>query len=218
MRIGTIARSTHVQDHSQFVGGARSHLVIKKGQVSRVMDVANCSSINQSFPALEYETVLATQITSGITCILSTIGASLIIFTYAAFKSLRTTARQLLASLSIADIIVALSHFLGLFINYERFIWIDDDGVITSSNSSFTDVLCITQGAFSTYGTVVSFLLSMLIAVYLLVLTQSKSTKPASRLVPVIYIVSWGIPLIVVGAVAGDHSFGFEPISTPGIY
>ena len=201
-------------------------LDLKKGQmqlleevdcpVNAAMDVANCSSINHSYPSLEHETVLATQITSGITCILSTLGASFIIFTYTAYKRLRTTARQLLASLSLADIIVAMSHFLGLFINYNRFIWIDDDGVLTASNSSFTDVLCITQAAFSTYGTVTSFLLSMLIAVYLLVLTQSTSTKLASRLVPIIYIVSWGIPLIVVGAVAGEHSFGFEPISTPG--
>lgn len=177
---------------------------------------ANCSS-NESYPVLSDEIILATQITSGITCILSILGASLIIFTYAAFKSLRTTARQLLASLSVADIIVALSHFLGLFINYKRFISLDDDGMITVSNSSFADDLCITQAAFSTYGTITSFLLSMLIALYLLVLTQSKSRKPASVLVPIIYIVSWGTPVLIITAVAVVHSFGFEPISTPGI-
>ena len=92
----------------------------------------------------------------------------------------------------------------------------NDEGAVTVSNSSFADALCITQGAFSTYGTVTSFLLSMLIALYLLVLTQSKSKKPASFLVPLIYIISWGIPILVVSAVAIVHSFGFEPISTPG--
>ena len=182
---------------------------------------ADCSSINQSYPSLSDETVLATQITSGITCILSTLGASLIIFTYAAFKSLRTTARQLLACLSLADITVALSHFLGLFTNYRRFIYIvesDDGPIVTVSNSTFSDALCIVQGAVSLYGTVASFLLSMLVAVYLLVLTQSSTKKPASRLVPIIYIVSWGIPIIVVCAVAAEWSYGYEPISTPGIY
>ena len=189
------------------VGGAR--------KLRPTMD-ANCSS-NQSYPALSDEVILATQITSAFTCVLSVLGASLIIFTYVAYKSLRTTARQLLVSLSIADIIITLSHFVGLFANYERFILVDtDDEIVVVSNSSFTDPLCITQGAFTMYSTVASLLLSMHIAFYLLVLTQSESMKPATKLVPIIYVTSWGIPLIVVGTVAALKSFGYEPISNPG--
>ena len=177
--------------------------------------MANCSN-NQSFPVLSPEVILATQITSGITCLLSILGASLTILTYAAFKSLRTKARQLLVNLSVADIVVALSHFVGLFANYKRFISKNEEGIIIVSSSSFNNPSCIVQGAFSTYGTVASFLFSMLIALYLLVLTQSTDSKPASRLLPVIYILGWGIPLAVVVAVSVVHSFGFEPISTPG--
>ena len=179
---------------------------------------ANCSS-NQSYPVLSREVILATQITSGITCLLSIFGASLTIFTYAAFKALRTKARQLLVSLSVADIVVALSHFVGLFVNYKRFISFDEEGgavTVHVSNTSFKDAACITQGAFSTYGTIASFIFSMMIALYLLVLTQSKSGKPASRLLPFMYIVGWGVPLAVVISVSVVHSFGFEPISTPG--
>lgn len=178
----------------------------------------NCSS-NHSYPVLSREIILATQVTSGITCTLSVCGASLTIFTYAAFKGLRTKARQLLANLAVADIAVSLSHFVGLFVNYERFISLSDDdsGIVTVSNTSFMDISCDIQGTVSTYGTVASFLFSMLIALYLLVLTQSKSSKPASRLLPIIYVVGWGIPLAVIVAVLAVHSFGFEPISTPCI-
>ena len=176
---------------------------------------AGCSN-NETYPSLTDPIILATQITGSITCLLSILGASLIILTYAAFKDLRTLARQLLVSLSIADILVVASHFVGLFANYERFISVDDDGVTFVSNSSYLDAFCITQGAVTVYGTLASFLLSLLIALYLLVLTQSKGVKPARCLIPVIYVVSWGVPLVLVAVVAGVQSFGYEPISNPG--
>lgn len=177
----------------------------------------NCSGDrNQSYPALSDQVILVTQITAGTTCILSILGASLIIFTYVAFKQLRTLARQLLASLSVADIIIAVSHFLGLFVNYKRFITEDEDGSKFISNSSYADPLCITQAAFTMFGTVASLLLSMLIGFYLLVLTQSKTMKPAKCLVPFIYLIGWGVPLVIVALVGGLRSYGYEPISNPG--
>ena len=176
---------------------------------------AECTD-NETYPSLTYPLILTTQITASITCLLSILGASLIIFTYAAFKDLRTLARQLLVSLSVADIIVAASHLIGLFANYERFISVDENGTTFVSNSSYLDALCVTQGAFTMYATIASFLLSMLIALYLLVLTQSKSVKPARCLIPIIYVFSWGTPLLIVAIVAGIQSFGYEPISNPG--
>ena len=161
---------------------------------------------NESYPALSDAVILATQITGSITCVLSILGASLIIFTYVAFKDLRTTARQLLASLSVADIIVALSHFVGLFANYRRFITLDENGVRVASNSSNGDPVCIIQGAVSMFGTVASLLLSMMIAFYLLVLTQSNTLKFARRLVPLMYLVSWGVPFVVVAVVGAVRS------------
>ena len=175
-----------------------------------------CSDNNETYPSLTDPIILATQITGSITCLLSILGSSVIILTYVAFKDLRTLARQLLVSLSVADILVAASHFVGLFANYERFISVDDEGVTFVSNSSYLDAVCIIQGAITVYSTLASFLLSMLIAVYLLVLTQSKSVKPARCLIPIIYVVSWGIPLVMVAVVAGIQSFGYEPISNPG--
>ena len=208
------------------VGRARNNRVAKAwlnlwrsrslhGQIFEMDELELCSN-NQSYPALTDGVILATQLAGSITCVLSILGASLIIFTYVAFKDLRTIARQLLVSLSVADIIIVLSHFIGLFANYRRFIIVDDDGVRGVSNSSSRDAVCIIQGAFSAFGTIASLLLSMLIAFYLLVLTQSKSTKPARRLLPFIYIVSWGVPLIIVAVVAGLQSFGYEAISNPG--
>ena len=180
------------------------------------MDPDGESCEGESYPALSDQVILATQITASVTCLLSIFGASLIIFTYVAFKNLRTIARQLLVSISVADIIIAVSHFVGLFANYRRFIIEDGDGVRIASNSSHNDPLCITQGAFSILGMVTSLLFSVMIAFYLLVLTQSKSMRPARLMLPFIYVIGWGVPFVVAVFVAGVRSVGYEPVSNPG--
>ena len=180
------------------------------------MDWNNSAQI----PALRPEIVLAVKITASITSFLSLFGASLIILTYVAFKDLRTIARQLLVNLCIADIIVALSHFVGLFTNYERFI--NDFYVVPfqSKNGSWYqsthDPVCITQGVFTLYGTVASFLWSMMIAVYLLVLSVWRH-RFIAKMVPLFYILSWGAPIIVVIVNAALRYIGFEPLSNTGM-
>ena len=162
---------------------------------------------NASSPIISHEVILAMQVTGGTTSVLSVLGASLIIFTYAAFKSLRTTARQLLVNLSVADIIVALSHFVGLLSNYEAKFHL---------NKGINEPLCDAQGAFTAFGTVASFLWSMLIAVYMLVLTQSNTLKPSKILVPIIYVASWGIPAVVLVILVVKHFLGYDPNGNPG--
>ena len=163
------------------------------------------------YPAIYPQTVLAVKITAGITCALSFFGNALIILTYVVFKDLRTTSRQLLVNLSVADIIVVLSHFVGLFANFERFLPPED------FVNSTTDALCVIQGAFSVYGTVASFLWSILIAVHLIVMILFRRQLLTKILVPIFYIASWGIPVIVIIIEGALKYFGFEPVSNAGI-
>ncbi|XP_064393993.1 cyclic AMP receptor-like protein A isoform X3 [Halichondria panicea] len=160
-------------------------------------------------PILQPGYILAIQVTAGITSILSTLGASLIIFTYIAFRNLRTTARQLLVSISIADIIVAISHFVGLFANFKRFIYQYNN---ETWNTSTTDPLCITQAAFSMFGTLASFLLSLAIGVYLVGILVWKKPRIWKRLVPIFYYICWGIPAIMVLPNVIGHYYGFADI------
>ena len=159
---------------------------------------------------------LVYRVTGGTTALLSALGASLIILTYVAFKNLRTTPRQLLVNLSVADIIVSLSHFIGLLAKYEGQFPIDPLST-NGSNLSYTSPLCSAQGAFTAVGTVASFLWSMLIAVYMLVLTQSKTSRPKKILVPIIYVVCWGIPVVIVIVLAAKQYLGYNPDDSPGM-
>lgn len=152
---------------------------------------------------VEPDYILAIKVTAGLTSILSISGASLIIFTYIAFRKLRTKARQLLVSISIADIIVAGSHFVGLFVNFERFVY---NG---TSNISNSDPLCVSQAAFSMFGTLASFLLTLAIGVYLTGLLITKKPGVWQKSIPVIYIVCWGIPATMIIPIAVKKYYGF---------
>lgn len=156
--------------------------------------------------------LLSMRIAGGTTAILSILGATLIIFTYAAFKNLRTTARQLLVNLSVADIVVSGSHFTGILAKYENYYSVNGD----KFNSTIISTFCSTQGAFTAFGTVASFFWSMFVAVYMLVLTQSRTAKPRKILVPIIYVLSWGMPILVVIVIAWMGYLGYNPEDSPG--
>lgn len=72
---------------------------------------------SSAVPTAELAAVVAIRVGVGTVSFLSLLGASLIIFTFVAYRDLRTLARQLLVNLSIADLIVAVSHLMGLLEN-----------------------------------------------------------------------------------------------------
>lgn len=166
------------------------------------------------------ELLIVMRATGGVTAVLSIVGATLIIFTFVAYKNLRTTARQLLVNLSIADIIVSGSHLVGVLQDYEYDLSISVNHTAYTNDcrspTYSTNALCDTQAAFTAFGTVASFLWSMLIAVYMVVLTQSTTARPRKVLVPIIYIVSWGVPIVIVIGLAALKYLGYDPEDSPG--
>ena len=61
------------------------------------------------------------RIVVGLVCCLSIVGALLIIFSYACFKSLRSRARLVLVHLSLTDLGVALMNLLGNIIHFDSY-------------------------------------------------------------------------------------------------
>ncbi len=155
------------------------------------------------YPAIRPKFLLALEILVGTTCILSILGASLIILTYVAYKDLRTTARQLLVNLSVADWIVAASHFVGIF-HYKTFI-----PQYNRHYRSNTDTLCSVQGAFAMFSTVASFLWTISLAAYMFTIIVWRRPKLAKRLVVLFYLVCWGIPTILTIWFGFKKFFGF---------
>ena len=147
----------------------------------------------------EADFTLTLKVLSGITCLLSILGAGLIIATYIAFGDLRTVARQLLVNLSLADITVAASHFVGLAAlrveNYETPYNSDGSGEGVGNYSTEQDTLCKVQGGFTMFGTLASFLWTLALGFYMLMVIVLKRTDVTRYLVFLYYPVCWGVPL-----------------------
>ena len=141
---------------------------------------------------------LAVRVLVGITCLVSMFGASGIILTYIMFKDLRTLARQQLVNLSVADIIVAASHFVGLVaLKVENYSGASSAGEYnnTSNISTVQETLCRVQGGFTMCGTIASFLWSLALGLYMLIIVVLRRPDFSRYLVFVYYPVCWGVPV-----------------------
>ena len=141
---------------------------------------------------------LSLRVVVGITCLTSIFGASVIILTYAAFRDLRTLARQLLVNLSVADIMVASSHFVGLVaVRVENYSGLTDDynisNVSNTSSLPTTDTLCVIQAAFTMCGTISSFLWTLALGLYMMMVIVLRRPDFARYSVFVYYPVCWGV-------------------------
>ena len=160
-------------------------------------------------PEMDPDVILGTKVVMGVACTLSIAAACWVITTYILFKDLRTTARQLLVNLSIADILVASSHFLGAIVNYDRFLPSHNNGTLMSYASTH-DPLCVSQAAVTMFGSIALFLWTMCVAVYILALTLSVRKRALKRMVALMYTVCWGVPIPFVVMAAATKSLGFQ--------
>lgn len=164
----------------------------------------NCTRM----PVYDRHFVVALTVAVVITSLLSVFGSGLIIFTYAAFKNLRTVAREILVQLSIADIIVSLSHMVGVLVNLPRYIPKPCES--PESLHITDDVACKVQGGATMFGTISSFLWTIAVAVYLLAIIVFEKQQFARWLRFTFYPICWGIPFSLVVWFGLDDYLGFE--------
>lgn len=101
-----------------------------------------------------------------LSCALSVLGSVLVMSTYAVWPDLRTTPRQLLVFLSIADVLSAVSYSYGVYKAFKENTWD-----------------CVAQGAVSTFSNTSSFFWTVAIAVYLYIFIVKSSQRLADSLV-----------------------------------
>lgn len=115
---------------------------------------------------------LSEQVVVLCSCVLSFLGASLIIFTYFAWFDLRTTPRMLLLFLSVADWLSAVSYGYGVWRVFRH-----------------DSLDCVVQGAVSTFANSSSFFWTMAIAVYLYVYIVRGTQRVADNLLLFFHLV-----------------------------
>ncbi len=116
----------------------------------------------------------------GVTCLLSMIGAVLIILSYILIRDIRTKAREILVNLSLMDFMAATANLVGIF-----------------KTPYHSNELCIAQASFAMYGTISSVLWTICVAVYVFVRITLDNSKMVQRTVYGFYVICYGIPLIM---------------------
>ena len=177
------------------------------------MELTNTSNSSIFQSSAYYNSV---KVLVGTASCLSILGASLIIFTYFAYPELRTTLRQILLNLSIADFISATANLVGMSINFYHHL--DDSKPYYKPNQTGVyESICIVQGGFAVFGTDSSILWTMSMALYMFVVVVLKKPEFGERLYLVgHYIFCWGLPAIITIVFGSVGWLGFEPNTTLG--
>lgn len=161
-------------------------------------------------PAYSHNFVLAMKVCVTFVSVLSLAGATLIVGTFLAFKTLRTRARQILVQLSLADFAVAASHVIGVHVNlskYAEHVCLEDPRTDTNFT---TDTFCKIQGGVTIFFTVSSFFWTIAVGLYLLVVIVFESPRVGRWLTWGSYPVCWGVPTVLVVVFAVKDYFGFH--------
>ena len=161
------------------------------------------------FPTKTVQFQILLKVVVSVSCLLSIIGSIAIILSYAFFKEMRTLARHTLVCLSIADLLLNLSGFLGI---------VTEVSSLEAALHSPLGNWCKTQAAVLVFGTESSIMWTIGVAVYMfvLVVVQPKMQRWGLKLVVVLHFVCWGIPFILTLWLLLDGYLWYDSAATPG--
>lgn len=178
------------------------------------------------YPAAYPGFILALRICEGTTSVLSIFGGLGIVIAYACFlrprpddqlespKAARDQLRQILVFLSIADILVAWGHLWGVSTDLERFL-----DVYSHYNTSAptSDQQCSVQAAISIYGTVASFMWTVILTMLIFVLIKHRQIKKVKRYFgrkafTIYHLLCWLVPLIEICILARLDLLGCDTV------
>ena len=164
------------------------------------------------YPAEYPSFIFALKFVVGTTCVLSILGGLAIIFHYARTKSTDIELLYVLVCVSIADILVAWGHLWGVSTDVERPLL---DVYYPGNNTAIrADRQCSVQAVLAIYGTITSFMWTVLLAVLVLVTMKCEREtveKALGRLAFTIYhLICWVLPLIGVCILARLKLLGYD--------
>ena len=131
---------------------------------------------------------------SATVCVLSVFGSLAIILTFAFVKVIRSKARELLVHLSVMDLMYSTANLVGLWLPYHKHL---------STNNADTSIyrtyhgVCEAQAFLAIYGTIGSVLWTLGLAVYLYYRIVSCDKVVTRRVVLVLYVLCYSLPLYV---------------------
>ena len=151
----------------------------------------NVSLVNISSAHLPVDHAL--KAISAVTCSLSILVSLAIILSYVLIKDIRSKAREILVHLSIMDLTFTTANLIGIILKYDKYLVHKTEG---STHDNYKRV-CEAQAFFAAYGTIGSILWTLGMAVYLYYRITSPDQRVTGRVVKVLYVVCYVLPLYV---------------------
>ena len=171
------------------------------------------------------------RVIAGLACCLSAIGALLIIFSYACFKSLRSRARLVLVHLSLMDLGVSMMNLLGNLVHFDGYyieLVTNMDLIMDNTTSSAEQKnlvcpvyhqpnsiaiqrLCTAQAFLAHYFTYGSVLWTISLAVFIYFVIVHHRKKYAKYSLIVSYILCYGIPVALSFWLLLTDRLGYSP-------
>ena len=171
-----------------------------------LLNIRNMSSvINDSMyaPVADWATSPVNRGLVATSSCLSILGSLIIIASFVSWKDIRTTSRLILLYLSIADLMTATSNALGVMIPL-------DQNIFEHHNP-----LCVAQAFFTTSFSIMSFMWTFTLAVYLYLAIVKSKQNLGKKLMPLFHIVNWLLGPIINGIALSQRMLGYaaEPFS-----
>lgn len=144
-------------------------------------------------PGTGYTTILSSSF--------SIIGSLLIIFTFVAYREVRTVGRAILVFLAIADFLTAVGYIFGsaLFLHYkpDRYYYNSSGNASSNTYDNSYVHLCKFQSFVTTVFPISSFLWTANLSIYFFVTIVLRKVQAAKKLIFFFHITAWGIPLLI---------------------
>lgn len=147
-----------------------------------------------------------------VTCLLSICGALTVIFVYICFKSLRNKLREIILHLSLMDLGVGCSNLIGNVVHLGTY---NSSETCTDWQKLSPAQWCVAQAFFSSYFTTSSILWIISVVIYIYVTLVA--TRYAKYVSYPIYVVCYGVPLLVSLWLLVTQKFGYTPQNPSGI-
>ena len=150
----------------------------------------------------------------GITCILSMVGAALIILSYVLIKDIRTKAREILVNLSLMDFMAAAANLAGVLVDFDTYL--NNNSLPHSHKYDVMNDLCKSQAFFAMYGTISSVLWTICIAVYVFLRIMLEGKGIAQKCVYAFYVICYGLPFVLSLWFILTGKLGYAPYGGSG--
>eukprot|EP00731_Ephydatia_muelleri_P014840 Em0008g560a len=150
--------------------------------------------------------------------LLSCMGSVLIVYVYLRWPAIRSGSRAIITYLAIADFVTGFGYIMGSsnylqYTSYGNVTAMPASTKVELCNNLFTPV-CKIQSFLTTSSSMMSFLWTLILAIYLHMTVVKNRVRLVQQLVPLYHVIAWGLPTVVIFVMLATDVLGYAPVAS----